>query len=162
MSDAPLKTYGPLVRFLEKQAEWLGLGKNAGPVLAVLYLAKYQGEGTLSAEDIADRTSYSRSNVGLIISQMEALGLISGEMDYDQTGRGRRRFLYFIEDKVSSIVSLGIKKTIDKLEDSITEMESIKNLYRSDAPHVAKMMDGFLKEAREIMLALKPLPESIE
>jgi DNA-binding transcriptional regulator GbsR (MarR family) len=89
MTESSLRAYSRLIRFFEKQVEWLGLARNAGPVLAVLNLAKYKSNTRMSAEEISESTSYSRSSVGLILSQLEALGLVFGEADYTQTGRGR-------------------------------------------------------------------------
>ena len=88
MSNLDLRAHNPLIRFFEKQAEWIGLSKNAGPVLAALYTAKYETGERVSLEDLADSTSYSRSNVSLILTQLEALGIAIGEIDYSQTGRG--------------------------------------------------------------------------
>jgi DNA-binding transcriptional regulator GbsR (MarR family) len=149
MMGSSLKAYSRLVRYFEKQVEWLGLARNAGPVLAVLYLAKYKTGSKMSAEEISESTSYSRSSVGLILSQLEALSLAFGEADYTQTGRGRRRTLYTIEESGSSLASLIVKKTVGRLQESIHEIESLEKLYGSDAPFVTQMLDDFRKEALE-------------
>jgi len=149
MMESSLRAYSRLVRFFEKQIEWLGLARNAGPVLAVLYLTKYKTDTRMSAEEISESTSYSRSSVGLILSQLEALGLVFGEADYTQTGRGRRRTLYAIEESGSSLAALIVKKTVDRLQESIHEIESLEKLYEADAPFVAQMLDDFKKEALE-------------
>jgi DNA-binding transcriptional regulator GbsR (MarR family) len=155
MAKITLKGFNQLIRFFEKQVEWLGLSRNTGPVLAVLYLSKYKDKTKLSAEEISEATSYSRSNIGLILSQLEALGLVYGEIDYDQTGRGRRRILYTIEEGVKSLLALGIKMNIDKLEESLRDMKTLKEIYKPDAPYVAKMMDDFRGETKSTLAALK-------
>ncbi len=147
--ESSLRAYSRLVRFFEKQVEWLGLARNAGSVLAMLYLAKYKTDTRMSAEEISEATSYSRSSVGLILSQLEALGLVFGEGDYTQTGRGRRRTLYTIEESGSSLASLIVKKTVDRLQSSIHEIESLEKLYGADASFVTQMLDDFKKEALE-------------
>lgn len=147
--EPSLKAYSRLVRYFEKQVEWLGLARNAGPVLAVLYLAKYKTDSKMSAEEISESTSYSSSSVGLILLQLEVLGLAFGEADYTQTERGRRRTLYTIEESGSSLASLMVKKTVDRLQESIHEIESLEKLYGADAPFVTQMLDDFKKESLE-------------
>jgi DNA-binding transcriptional regulator GbsR (MarR family) len=141
-----LKGYQPIVRLFEKQVEWLGLSRNAGPILAAIFISNYRDGRKLNAEQIAEATSYSRSNVGLIISQLEALGIIYGEIDFSQTGRGRRRILYSVE-KGSSLASLAIRKTADRLEESIREIDNLLVLFNSDVPEMTKMLKKFKKEA---------------
>ncbi|MFW9807247.1 MAG: hypothetical protein ACFFFK_11015, partial [Candidatus Thorarchaeota archaeon] len=79
---------GPITRLFEKVAKWIGLSANAGPVLAALFMESYETGNRMSSDDICHSTGYSRANAGLIISQLEALGVIEGRRDYDQTGRG--------------------------------------------------------------------------
>ena len=153
MMESSLRAYGRLIRFFEKQVEWLGLARNAGPVLAVLYLAKYKTDTRMSAEEISESTSYSRSSVGLILSQLEAIGLVFGEADYTQTGRGRRRTLYTMEESGSSLASLIVKKTVDRLQESIHEIEALEKLYEADAPFIMQMLGDFKKEALESFTA---------
>ena len=76
-------------------------------------------------------------------------------MDYDQTGRGRRRILYTIEEGVTSLVSLGIKMTVDKLEESIRDIETLKEVYGHDAPFIARMLDDFRRETKATIGNLK-------
>ncbi len=151
-----LQGFNPIVRLFEKQVEWLGLSRNAGQILAAIYIAKYRDNRKLNAEQIASATSYSRSNVGLILSQLEALGLIYGDMDFSQTGRGRRRILYSTEEG-SSLASLSIKKSIDRLEESIREIDSLLILYNSDSPDMTKMLKKFKKEAETAVISLTEL-----
>ena len=149
MTETILKGYSPLLSFFEKQVEWLGLSKNTGLVLATLYVVKYESGRRLNIDEISNYTSYSRSNLGLIISQLEALGLIYGEADFGQTGRGRRRALYAISEDASSLIGLGVKKMIDRLEELLENINSLIELYDNDAPHIIKMLREFKKDAKE-------------
>ncbi|MHA2426196.1 MAG: hypothetical protein ACXAEF_15515, partial [Candidatus Thorarchaeota archaeon] len=117
MSDINLEGHGPLVRFFERQAQLLGLTKTTGLALATLYLAKYESGRKLTVDEVAKYTNYSRSNLGLILSQLEALGIVYSEADHKQAVRGRRRNLYTIDEEASSLIMLGIKTMMDRLSD---------------------------------------------
>ena len=153
MSTFNLRAYNQLVRFFEKQAELIGLSKNAGPVLATLYLSKYVTSDKISLEDLADSTSYSRSNVSLILNQLEALGIAFGEIDFSQTGRGRRRILYAIDDRFTSLTSLVAKTTIMQLQETIKDIEQLKKLDENGSKKIDNMLDDLQREAET---ALKP------
>jgi DNA-binding transcriptional regulator GbsR (MarR family) len=129
--------------------ESLGLSRNSGSILALLYIKKYQNGGQLSLEEIADATHYSRSNVTLILSQLEALGLVYGETDLTQTGRGRRRILYRLADGSSSPVSLLLKKTNETLKGNLRELKSLKASLGSKMPSLMKMFNDFEEEVNE-------------
>ena len=107
---------GPMTRLFEKVAKWIGLSTNAGPVLAALFVESYSTGNRMSSDEICKATGYSRANAGLIISQLEALGVIEGQRDYDQTGRGRKRVLYAIDGDFSEIFNLGVKSLMDRLQ----------------------------------------------
>jgi len=151
-----LNGYNQILHLFEKQVEWLGLSRNAGPILAAIYISKYRDGRKLNAEQIAKATNYSRSNVGLILSQLESLGLIYGDMDLSQTGRGRRRILYSVE-KGSSLASLSIKKTIDRLEESMREIDTLIALLNTDSPEMIKMLNKFKNEAETAITSLSEL-----
>ncbi len=154
MSES-LEGYDHLVRFFEKQADWLGLPRNTGPVLASLYVAKYESDKKLSVDEICDFTHYSRSNVGLILSQLEALGLATGGADFQQSGRGRRRVLFTIDDSGSSLLSLGIRKMVDRLEDLVSQINVLMGIYGDDAPHIIRMLKNFKTDAQKSIVDLK-------
>ncbi len=149
MKQSTTDDYPDLVRFFEKQSDWLGLPRNTGPVLASLYVAKYESNERLSVDDICEFTNYSRSNVGLIISQLEALGLVYGAADYKQTGRGRRRILYSIDEEASSLISIGVKKMVDQLKEIVVNIDSLIELYSDDAPFIVKMLKELKKSAQD-------------
>ncbi len=119
---------GPLTRLFEKVARWIGLSPNAGPVLAAFFLEQYNSDEKISSDDICKITSYSRANAGLIISQLEALGIIDGQRDYDQTGRGRKRVLYTINGSFADIFELGVIGIQDRLNSIIRDLDAIENL----------------------------------
>jgi hypothetical protein len=64
----------------------------------------------------------------LIISQLEALGIIEGQRDYDQTGRGRKRVLYSIDGDFGEIFNLGVMSLLDRLGAMMKDIQSIEDL----------------------------------
>jgi len=119
---------GPMTRLFEKVARWIGLSPNAGPVLAAFFLEQYNSGEKLSSDDICRITGYSRANAGLIVSQLEALGVIDGQRDYDQTGRGRKRVLYTINGSFAEIFELGVISIHDRLNGIIRDLDTIESL----------------------------------
>jgi DNA-binding transcriptional regulator GbsR (MarR family) len=119
---------GPVIRLFEKVAKWIGLSPNAGPVLAAFFLEQHNAEEKISSDDICRITGYSRANAGLIISQLEALGIIDGQRDYDQTGRGRKRVLYTINGGFADIFELGIIGIQERLNGIIRDLDAIESL----------------------------------
>lgn len=135
---------GPVTRLFEKVARWIGLSPNAGPVLAAFFVEQYDSGERLSSEDICRVTGYSRANAGLIISQLEALGVIDGQRDYDQTGRGRKRVLYSINGSFTDVFKLGVISIQDRLNGIMKDLDTIESLDSS----FKKPFAGLLKEVR--------------
>ncbi len=154
MVTLSLNRYGPLIRFFEKQVEWLGLPRNTGLVLMTLYFTKYTTDEKLSIDKICEITRYSRSNVGFILSQLEALGLVDSHADLTQSGRGRRRILYSIDDNSKSPVILGAKKMIDKLNGLVETIDSLIELYREDDPDIVSMMNDLKEDSKKSLIKL--------
>ena len=119
---------GPVIRLFEKVARWIGLSPNAGPVLAAFFLERHNSEEKISSDDICRITGYSRANAGLIVSQLEALGVIDGQRDYDQTGRGRKRVLYTINGSFADIFEIGVLGIQDRLNGIIRDLDTIETL----------------------------------
>ncbi|MFX1580580.1 MAG: hypothetical protein ACFFBJ_13105, partial [Promethearchaeota archaeon] len=119
---------GPITRLFEKVAKWIGLSINAGPVLAALFMESYDTGNRMCSDDICKATGYSRANAGLIISQLEALGVVEGRRDYDQTGRGRKRVLYAIDGTFGDIFNLGVMSLLDRLGAMMKDIQSIDDL----------------------------------
>ena len=138
---------GPITRLFEKVAKWIGLSTNAGPVLAALFMESYETGNRMSSDDICKTTGYSRANAGLIISQLEALRIIQGQRDYDQTGRGRKRVLYAIEGDFGDIFNLGVMSLMDRLGAMMKDIQSIEDLRsgREDA------LEPMLKDIRKVI-----------
>lgn len=138
---------GPITRLFEKVAKWIGLSANAGPVLAALFMDSYELGNRMSSDDICKATGYSRANAGLIISQLEALGVVDGQRDYDQTGRGRKRVLYSIEGNFGDVFNLGVMILIDRLGAIMKDIQSIEDLRRGrkDA------MEPMLKDIKKVV-----------
>ncbi len=157
MSDFSLSDYSHLVRFFEKLVEWLGIPRNAGPILTALYVSKYKRDEKMSADDLVETTRYSRSNIGLIVSQLEAIGLIISEVDYGQTGRGRRRILYTVDEKVNSLISMIVKKTMSMLEEISEDIDTLQGLYSDAEPYIVKMLKAFKEETEQSLASLGPI-----
>jgi DNA-binding transcriptional regulator GbsR (MarR family) len=136
---------GPITRLFEKVAKWIGLSTNAGPVLAALFIESYETGSRMSSDDICKATGYSRANAGLIISQLEALGVIEGRRDYDQTGRGRKRVLYAIDGSFGDIFNLGVMSLLDRLGAMMKDINSIEDLRRGREDSLAPMLDDIKK-----------------
>ena len=136
---------GPITRLFEKVAKWIGLSTNAGPVLAALFMESYETGNRMSSDDICKSTGYSRANAGLIISQLEALGVIEGRRDYDQTGRGRKRVLYAIDGSFGDIFNLGVMSLIDRLGAMMKDIHSIEDLRSGREDSLAPMLNEIKK-----------------
>ncbi len=136
---------GPITRLFEKVAKWIGLSTNAGPVLAALFMESYDTGNRMSSDDICKATGYSRANAGLIISQLEALGVIEGRRDYDQTGRGRKRVLYAIDGSFGDIFNLGVMSLLDRLGAMMKDIHSIEDLRSGREDSLAPMLSEIKK-----------------
>ena len=136
---------GPTTRLFEKVAKWIGLSVNAGPVLAALFIKDYENGERLSSDDICQITGYSRANAGLIVSQLEALGIIDGQRDYDQTGRGRKRVLYAVNGSFSDIFEIGIISIQDRLNGILKDLNTIDNIDAGPKGSFAQLMKEIRK-----------------
>jgi DNA-binding transcriptional regulator GbsR (MarR family) len=142
----------PITRLFEKVARWIGLSPNAGPVLAAFFIDQYNSNEKLSSDDICRITGYSRANAGLIISQLEALGVVDGQRDYDQTGRGRKRVLYAINGSFTDVFRLGAISIQDRLNGMIKDLDSVENLdsgFKKSFSHLLKEIRAVIENQRE-------------
>ena len=158
MQDKPDVLKGPIVRLFGKLSEWVGLSDNVAPAAAALFLERYGDEERLGSDDICEVTGYSRANAGLIISQLEALGVVSGQRDYEQTGRGRKRLLYKMETDIDSFVSLGIQRIADLLKSMLKDIDAIEQQYGEDDKRLAKMMRDLRNAIERNLASLQGLP----
>jgi DNA-binding transcriptional regulator GbsR (MarR family) len=140
---------GPITRLFEKVAKWIGLSSNAGPVLAALFIESYETGNRMSSDDICKATGYSRANAGLIISQLEALRIIEGNRDYDQTGRGRKRVLYTIKGDFRDIFNLGVMSLMDRLGTMMKDIQSIDDLRSGRKDALGPMLKDMKKVIQE-------------
>ncbi|NHI89749.1 MAG: hypothetical protein EAX87_09505 [Candidatus Thorarchaeota archaeon] len=140
---------GPITRLFEKVAKWIGLSSNAGPVLAALFIENYETGNRMSSDDICKATGYSRANAGLIISQLEALRIIEGNRDYDQTGRGRKRVLYAIKGDFKEIFNLGVMSLMDRLGTMMKDIQSIQDLRSGRDDALGPMLRDIKKVIQE-------------
>ncbi len=145
----------PIIRYFNKVVEWLGLSRNSGSILALLYLARYDIGAKLSLDEISKATQYSRSNVTLILTQLESLGLLDGETDITQAGRGRRRTLYSIADDVSSPISILVKQAHHRLLVNLQEIKSLSSSLGSENNPLTLMLEDFENETKEALKSFK-------
>jgi DNA-binding transcriptional regulator GbsR (MarR family) len=141
MADSNGFLKGPITRLFEKVAKWIGLSVNAGPVLAALFMESYDTGNRMCSDDICKATGYSRANAGLIISQLEALGVVEGRRDYDQTGRGRKRVLYAIDGTFGDIFNLGVMSLLDRLGAMMKDIQSIDDLRNDREDSLVPMLN---------------------
>jgi DNA-binding transcriptional regulator GbsR (MarR family) len=141
MADSNGFLKGPITRLFEKVAKWIGLSVNAGPVLAALFMESYDTGNRMCSDDICKTTGYSRANAGLIISQLEALGVVEGRRDYDQTGRGRKRVLYAIDGTFGDIFNLGVMSLLDRLGAMMKDIQSIDDLRNDREDSLVPMLN---------------------
>ena len=146
---------GPITRLFEKVARWISLSSNAGPVLAALFMESYETGNRMSSDDICKATGYSRANAGLIISQLEALGVIEGRRDYDQTGRGRKRVLYAIDGSFGDIFNLGVMSLLDRLGAMMKDISSIEDLRRGREDKLEPMLNDIKKVVQNRIKSLE-------
>ena len=151
---------GPITRLFEKVAKWIGLSTNAGPVLAALFMERYGSDNRMSSDEICKVTGYSRANAGLIISQLEALGVIEGQRDYDQTGRGRKRVLYAIDGDFSEIFNLGVMSLMDRLGAMMKDLATIEKIMNGRVDALTPMLDDIKKVLAARMDELEVAPSS--
>ena len=149
MGDGDGFLKGPITRLFEKVAKWIGLSSNAGPVLAALFTENYETGNRMSSDDICKATGYSRANAGLIISQLEALRIIEGNRDYDQTGRGRKRVLYTIKGDFKEIFNLGVMSLMDRLGTMMKDIQSIEDLRSGFEDALGPMLRDIKKVIQE-------------
>ncbi len=145
----------PIIRYFNKLVEWLGLSRNSGSILALLYLARYDTGAKFSLNEISKATHYSRSNVTLILTQLEFMGLISGETDITQAGRGRRRTLYSIADDVSSPISILLNQIHQRLLVNLQEIKSLSSSLGSENDSLTQMLEDFEDETKEALKSFK-------
>ncbi|TXT55953.1 MAG: hypothetical protein BAJATHORv1_30336 [Candidatus Thorarchaeota archaeon] len=111
-----MESRNPLAEFFEGIVSWLGLSEGAAAVLSEMYLEKYSSNEFLGTEEIAERTGYSRTNVNLIVTQLEKLGIIRSERDLSKTGRGRKRMIYTVVKDIESLVHIGKEYAKEQLQ----------------------------------------------
>ncbi|MHA2360026.1 MAG: hypothetical protein ACXAB5_07115 [Candidatus Thorarchaeota archaeon] len=151
---------GPITRLFEKVAKWIGLSTNAGPVLAALFMERYSTDNRMSSDEICKVTGYSRANAGLIISQLEALGVVEGQRDYDQTGRGRKRVLYAIDGNFGDIFNLGVMSLMDRLGAMMKDVATIEKIMNGREDTLAPMFEDIKKVLAARMDELEVAPSS--
>jgi DNA-binding transcriptional regulator GbsR (MarR family) len=147
---------GQLVRFFERFAKWIGLSENTGPVVAVLFKENFEGKNRLSADEIRRRTNYSRANTGLILTQLELMGIVDGQKDYGQKGRGRRRVLYSITKSTEELLNLGISRMDDGLNEMLSNLTALKSDFTSSSS-ATKMLKAIERDVKKTSKKIQSL-----
>ncbi len=149
-----IKSHSKFVSFCVEAVEWIGLQRNAGIALATLYIAKGTDFKKLSAEDIAGITGYSRSNVSLVLSELEARGMVKSSTDSSQVGRGRKRILYSVESGVVSPMEFAVSQIMKRLRIFANELESIEEDRLEDEENLQEIIHEFREEAQLVVSSL--------
>ncbi len=153
-SHPSIKSHSKFVSFCVEAAEWIGLQRNAGIALATLYIVKGTEFEKLSAEDIARITGYSRSNVSLVLSELEARGLAKSSTDSTQIGRGRKRILYSVESGVVSPVEFAVSRMMKQMYEFSDELETIEEELIADGENLRETVHEFKEEAQLVYSSL--------
>lgn len=149
-----IKSHSKFVSFCIEAAEWIGLQRNAGIALATLYIVKGTELEKLSAEDISVITGYSRSNVSLVLSELEARGLVKSSTDSAQVGRGRKRILYSVQTGVISPMEFAVSQMMRRLNVFANELESIEGDRLADEANLQETVHEFKEEAQLVVSSL--------
>lgn len=149
-----IKSHNKFVSFCVEAVEWIGLQRNAGIALATLYIAKGTEFEKLSAEDIAGITGYSRSNVSLVLSELEARGLARSSIDNNQIGRGRKRILYSVENGVLTPLEFAVSQMLKQMSEFTSELENIEEEPIADGKNLRETVHEFKEEAQLVYSSL--------
>ncbi len=148
----------PLVRLFEKLSKWVGLSDSCAPALAALYTEKYRTNGTLCSGDICEVTGYSRANAGLVISQLETLGIVAGQRDLTQTGRGRKRVLYNVTSGLDQFFAMGVKTVASRMQAMLKDVGVLEEQYNTGDTRILNMLQDLRNQIETNLKALKGLP----
>ena len=148
----------PLVRLFEKLSKWVGLSDSCAPALATLYAEKYRTNRTLCSGDICEATGYSRANAGLVISQLEAVGIVTGQRDLTQTGRGRKRVLYSVTPGLDEFFAMGVKSVASRMQAMLKDVGILEERYIGGDTRILDMLGDLRSQVETNLKALKELP----
>ncbi len=114
-------------RILEVGAQWMGLQRTSGAVLATLYVHEYINQEHLSIKSISEHTGLSTSTISPITSQLESLGIIVGQSDVANQTRGRRKTVFSLRMGIQDLLHLGIRNYMNHVRRILGDIETIKN-----------------------------------
>ncbi len=146
-----------LVILFERLCSWVGIPQYTAPVLAAFYLNNYTSDKphTLSSDEVCRMTGYSRANTALIIAQLEAMGVVAGQRDYTQTGRGRKRVLYTVEKSVNEFFQLGLRALYDRLEGILKNVDSIQQTIEPENKAADRMLSDIRSAIIETLTSIR-------
>jgi DNA-binding transcriptional regulator GbsR (MarR family) len=153
-SRPSIKSHSNFISFCVETAEWIGLQRNAGVALATLYIVKGSEFEKLSAEDIASITGYSRSNVSLVLSQLESKRLVRSTTDNAQIGRGRKKILYSVGTGVITPLEFAVLQVMKKMKAFTSELETIEKGSVEEGESLRETVHEFKEEAELVFSSL--------
>ncbi|MFW9849584.1 MAG: MarR family transcriptional regulator [Candidatus Thorarchaeota archaeon] len=110
-------------RLFQTAAQWIGLQRTAGTILAALYSESSQDE-KLSVSDICDKTGLSISTVSSICSHLETLGIIVRQSEDQQQGRGRRKTVLSLRVGIDGLLRQGMNRYLEEISRILRDIES--------------------------------------
>ncbi|MCK5150267.1 MAG: MarR family transcriptional regulator [Candidatus Thorarchaeota archaeon] len=123
-------------RVLQVGAQWLGLQRTAGTIMAVLY-RKESSEG-LSVKEISNASKLSPSTVSSVSSHLESLGILMRRTNAIQQRRGRRKSVFVMCVGIHDILKMGIKRKLEQINRiSLAIDQTLDSLKHSDPDEYA-------------------------
>jgi len=115
-----------VARLLAAGTPWIGLPRATSQVVSALYLHKCEHGGPLGQQEICDITHLSSSTVSMILSQLEAIGIVDRFIDNSYKSKGRRRLLFYLEMELNDLLYRGIKKVRAELQRILGDLHDFK------------------------------------
>ena len=129
-----------VARLLATGTPWVGLPRATSQVVSALYLHKCEHGGPLGQQEICDITHLSSSTVSMILSQLEANGVVDRFIDNSYKSKGRRRLLFYLELELDDLLFRGIKKVRTELQRILGDLHDFKqevSLGTNESTHLA-------------------------
>lgn len=125
MAKTPSEVYSHFDRLFQTAAQWIGLQRTAGSILAALYADECDGDSRLSVSELSERAGLSLSTVSSICSQLETLGITLKQSDDSQNGRGRRKSVVKLRLGIDGLLRLGMTRHLDEVSRNLRDMELV-------------------------------------
>jgi DNA-binding transcriptional regulator GbsR (MarR family) len=110
-------------RLFQTAAQWIGLPRTAGTVLASLYTESSGSDNRLSVNDLCKKTGLSISTVSSICSHLETLGIIVRQSEDQQQGRGRRKSVISLRVGIDGLLRQGMTRYLEEITRILRDIE---------------------------------------